>query len=74
MVGTTDIVWIGFNDITTEGTFVWNSGETWSYTNWGPGEPDNWGTPGDCGNLTSYARKWADGACGAVRPFVCEAP
>ena len=31
--------WIGFNDISTEGNFVWDHGETVSYTNWYPGEP-----------------------------------
>ncbi len=27
--------WLGANDATTEGTFVWLSGEAFSYTNWG---------------------------------------
>jgi hypothetical protein len=33
--------WIGFNDIETEGTFVWTSGSPFLYTNWCPGEPND---------------------------------
>ena len=36
-------VWIGLNDRTTEGTYVWTSGEPVSYLNWRPGEPNNSG-------------------------------
>ena len=34
---------IGYNDIVTEGTFVWQSGQPSTYTNWGPGEPNDSG-------------------------------
>jgi hypothetical protein len=33
--------YVGFNDLTTEGTFLWQSGEPVLYTNWGVGEPNN---------------------------------
>ena len=36
------ILWIGFNDRATEGTWVWTSGQSPAYTNWYPGEPDNY--------------------------------
>jgi cysteine-rich repeat protein len=33
-------LWIGLDDIETEGTHVWITGEPLSFTAWGPGEPD----------------------------------
>ncbi len=35
--------YIGFNDVATEGTFIWTSGEPVSYTNWNPFEPNDSG-------------------------------
>ncbi|VGO20763.1 lectin-like protein [Pontiella sulfatireligans] len=39
--GTNRYLWIGLNDITSEGVFEWTSGETVAYTNWDSGEPNN---------------------------------
>ena len=42
--------WLGFNDLTTEGTWVRETGEPVTYTNWAPGEPNDYkaggATPG----------------------------
>ena len=35
-------LWIGFNDITAEGSFEWVSGDPITYTNWTLGQPDNY--------------------------------
>jgi hypothetical protein len=35
--------WIGLNDAVAEGDFRWVTCEAYSYTNWGPGEPNNLG-------------------------------
>ena len=42
-VGSAGDVVIGFSDTATEGTFVWQSGDTSTYDNWNPGEPNNAG-------------------------------
>jgi hypothetical protein len=34
-------IWLGYNDLAVEGTFVWTSGQTPAYTNWSPGNPSN---------------------------------
>jgi hypothetical protein len=36
-----DHFWIGYNDATVEGTFIWHSQETPGYENWAPGAPGN---------------------------------
>ena len=35
--------WIGGTDEVTENTWAWVTGETWNYSNWGSGEPNNSG-------------------------------
>jgi len=46
-MGQTGVIWIGFNDETTEGSFVWYDQSPVVYTNWAPGEPNNAGDE-DC--------------------------
>lgn len=40
-------VYIGYTDRVTEGTFAWMNGQTTTYTNWNPGEPNNSGAGED---------------------------
>ncbi len=35
--------WIGYNDIASEGNFVWTDGSPVSYINWADGEPNDAG-------------------------------
>ena len=39
--GVNRLLWIGLNDVATEGRFVWSSGAPVTFTNWAPGEPNN---------------------------------
>ncbi len=34
--------WIGLTDQNREGEWLWETGEPYNYTNWNPGQPDNW--------------------------------
>lgn len=34
-------LWVGFSDAAVEGTWTWSSGESVTFTNWLPGNPDN---------------------------------
>ena len=36
------LLWIGLNDFETEGTFVWSNGDPVTYTNFYPGEPNDY--------------------------------
>jgi hypothetical protein len=35
--------WLGASDTATEGTFVWVTGEDFTYENWAPDDPNNYG-------------------------------
>jgi Ca2+-binding RTX toxin-like protein len=52
--GTKIIYWIGLNDAAKEGTYVWSSGEPVTYTNYGPGEPNNYN------NEDYFVINWGD--------------
>ncbi|HYG74204.1 MAG TPA: LamG-like jellyroll fold domain-containing protein [Planctomycetota bacterium] len=64
--------WIGLTDEQSEGTFVWSSGEPFSYTNWGPGEPSDWG--GEDYGIYWWGFQWNDvpSEANAQRPYVGE--
>lgn len=51
--------WIGINDISIEGTFVWTSGEPVTYSNWYPGEPNNLSNE-DNGEMILSSGLWND--------------
>jgi hypothetical protein len=36
-------LWIGYNDMATEGSFVWSSGAASTFTSWDTGEPSGGG-------------------------------
>ncbi len=66
--------WMGYNDVATEGTWVWANGDTATYTNWASGEPNNSGSNEDCAQLGRYypATTWNDEPCTASFRYICE--
>ena len=72
--------WIGLNDRAVPDTFVWESGSTAAFRNWGTAEPNNFGGNQDCtqiddGSLAFEERGlWSDTNCGDLSSFVCSLP
>ena len=65
-------VWIGGTDAASEGTWVWSPTNTpMSYTNWYPGEPNNWENNEDC-LIFDSSGKWNDVPCTLLVKFVCQ--
>ncbi len=64
---------IGFNDRTTEASFVWDHGEPVSYTNWGSGQPDDFAGNQDCAVLYQpFSYQWDDNYCTNTYDYLCE--
>ena len=40
-VGFSDSLWLGGQARKSNGTWLWNDGTPWNYTNWAPNEPNN---------------------------------
>nr|XP_032642241.1 pulmonary surfactant-associated protein D-like [Chelonoidis abingdonii]XP_032642242.1 pulmonary surfactant-associated protein D-like [Chelonoidis abingdonii] len=64
-------VFLGINDIQTEGRFKYLNGENIVYSNWQTGEPNNDKGIEDCVEVHSSG-KWNDKSCGEKRLIVCE--
>ncbi|XP_077984091.1 uncharacterized protein LOC144438793 [Glandiceps talaboti] len=63
---------IGFNDLTSEGTWAWSDDRSVVYTSWGSSEPSGNGGLGNCGGLNTNGQ-WDDYSCTeTARPFVCK--
>uniref|UniRef100_A0A8W8K3F6 Fibropellin-1 n=1 Tax=Magallana gigas TaxID=29159 RepID=A0A8W8K3F6_MAGGI len=68
-------IWIGLNDRTNEGAFVWvENSAAISYSNWHTNQPDDAGDGEDCVHLIPSTHKWNDINCAANFSFICQAP
>ena len=70
-ISETSSIWIGFNDMVTEDTWVWIDGTlNTTYAPWNTNEPND---SGDCGQQygTDKSNLWDDTGCKNTKPFVC---
>ena len=78
---TMDDVWLGGNDIASEGNFVWTTGEPFTFTRWAEedlmwgfaNEPNNSGAGENCVMMSNHHggsedRTWHDVACKTSPP------
>lgn len=69
--GGTEGLWIGLTDEVTEGTFKWANGEAVTYTNWSPGQPDNFGGAQDYAYINfQNPGKWDDAGIAGIRGII----
>ncbi|KAL9950358.1 hypothetical protein ACROYT_G042845 [Oculina patagonica] len=57
-------VWIGLNDVATEGTYRWPDGSHVTYTKWASNQPENRNVYQDCVRMTVDEGAWDDTSCG----------
>lgn len=69
-VGISTDSWIGGTDEASEGTWVWVTGETWNYTSWNSGEPNNVGNEDYCSIKPNGT--WNDLPSSSTAPYVVE--
>lgn len=63
--------WMGMSDVALPGGWRWENGEATGYTNWYPGEPNNFIGQGEHWGAYWYGFGWND-TPDAMRPWVCE--
>ncbi|PIK46115.1 C-type lectin 4 [Apostichopus japonicus] len=68
-------MYIGYNDLATEGVWEWSDGSLTTFTQWGGDQPagDN---ADNCANMVAIIAddigKWDDGTCDSLRSYICE--
>eukprot|EP00057_Strongylocentrotus_purpuratus_P029711 XP_011684185.1 PREDICTED: macrophage mannose receptor 1-like [Strongylocentrotus purpuratus] len=66
--------WTGLNDKSREGGFQWSDGVALVYLNWDSGEPNDFDSSENCGEMYFTGRGWNDLSCSATRSFLCKVP
>ncbi|XP_063438668.1 perlucin-like protein [Mytilus trossulus] len=69
-------VWIGANDISREGSWVWESDRsTLTFSDWNKNQPDNGYGAEDCAHINMYSSNsyhWNDFPCSSRAGYICE--
>ena len=67
-------IWIGATDKAKEGQWKWITGESWSYTKWSTGQPDNSGSVENYGEMWESDGSWNDNYenYNSITGFFCE--
>jgi hypothetical protein len=63
--------WIGANDVTTEGSYEWVTGDPVDFTSWREGQPNNQGNE-DCVMMRGSDGTWEDRLCLGTMGYLCE--
>ena len=63
--------WIGFNNIDKSKGYMWSDGLPTYFTNWSPGQPDNYNGVEDCAEIRSNGL-WNDANCYIGRGWMCK--
>ncbi|XP_060590965.1 perlucin-like isoform X3 [Ruditapes philippinarum] len=68
--------WLGANDVTHEGTWVWIKKDEYvqEYTHWAPGEPSSRTSENCLALYDGLQYKWNDAPCNLPEGFICELP
>ena len=65
------LFWIGFNNLEKTG-YQWSDGLPTTFTNWNPGQPDNYNNVEDCAEIRSNSL-WNDANCyNGRRGWMCK--
>lgn len=65
--------WLGGRDDSTDGIWTWSSSDrVFTYTAWGPGEPNGHANENCLDMHYGHQWKWNDDVCTSLRPYVCE--
>ena len=71
-------MWIGADDLETQGTWVWGDGTDFDFEHWKTGQPDNHAGQEHCLNMWKTTEvigdKWNDVICSRPNPFMCKMP
>ena len=68
-----NIIWLGGTDENDEGNWRWITGETWDYSNWYSGEPNNKNNSQHYLSFYNSSKSlWGDAENDSDNPFICE--